>query len=62
MTQAQRPPVYLLKLEGKGDAADIRGLRAFLKLLLRRFGLRCCSIKQVGNGDLHRQAGLSERQ
>jgi hypothetical protein len=62
MTQAPRPPVYLLTLEGKGDAADIHGLRALLKILLRRFDLRCHSIKQVGSGDLDRQTGLSERQ
>jgi hypothetical protein len=41
----QAPSVYVLRLESpRGD--DIRRLRLLLKLLLRRYELRCLSVEQ----------------
>jgi hypothetical protein len=40
-------PVYLLKLEGEPGDDGIKALRFLLKVLLRRFGLRCVSIEEV---------------
>jgi hypothetical protein len=37
----QRTRCFTLKLQAPGDAADIRSLRAILKILLRRYGWRC---------------------
>jgi hypothetical protein len=42
----QRARRFLLKLEGRGDAADIRHLRAILKTLLRKHGFRCLECMQ----------------
>jgi hypothetical protein len=39
-TRDERPR-FTLRLEGRGDDADIRSLRAILKTLLRRHGWRC---------------------
>jgi len=41
----RRGPVYLLRLQGKpGDS--VHGLRAVLKTLLRRHGLRCVDARE----------------
>jgi hypothetical protein len=40
-----RRSIYVLRLRGKG-CDDIRELRRTLKILLRRFGLRCLSITE----------------
>ena len=37
--------VYLLRLQGRG-ADDIRRLRLLLKLLVRRYELRCLSVEE----------------
>ncbi len=37
----QRRPTFTLRLEGKPGAAGIRGLRAILKALLRKYHFRC---------------------
>ncbi len=37
-------PVYLLRLRADPDVDAIRALRSALKLLARRFGLRCVSL------------------
>jgi hypothetical protein len=37
--------IYVLHLRGNGSD-DIRELRRLLKILLRRFGLRCVGISQ----------------
>jgi hypothetical protein len=42
---AQRP-VYLLKLRAEPNVDPIRSLRAALKVLLRRFGLRAVSVSE----------------
>jgi hypothetical protein len=42
----QRRPIYLLRLESL-RGTDVRGLRALLKSLLRRFGFRCLSVEEV---------------
>jgi hypothetical protein len=40
-------PYFTLKLQGRGNArADIRGLRAILKTLLRRYGFRCLDCRE----------------
>jgi hypothetical protein len=44
-TATQAPSVFLLRLRSpRGD--DIRRLRLLLKLLLRRYELRCLSVKE----------------
>jgi hypothetical protein len=46
MTPARRA-IYIVRLAPEPDVADpIRMLRQFLKLALRRFGLRCVSIRE----------------
>ena len=40
-------PVYQLTIQAPSDKDAIRLLRAALKVLLRRFGLRCLRIEQV---------------
>jgi hypothetical protein len=42
----QRARRFTLKLEGPGDAADIRSLRWILKSLLRRYGWRCLDCRE----------------
>jgi hypothetical protein len=41
-----RGPVYLLRLQAEPDGS-IHGLRAILKLLGRRYRLRCISAREV---------------
>jgi hypothetical protein len=41
----ERRPIYLLRLESL-RGTDVRGLRALLKTLLRRFGFRCLSVEE----------------
>jgi hypothetical protein len=41
----RRGPVYLLQLQAKPDGS-IHGLRAILKLLGRRYRLRCISVHE----------------
>jgi hypothetical protein len=43
-------PVFLLKLEGEPGSEGIRSLRWILKILLRRFGLRCISCEELPQG------------
>jgi hypothetical protein len=38
------PPVFTLQLTALPNVDAIRALRAALKVLLRRFGLRCTSV------------------
>jgi hypothetical protein len=42
----RRGPVYLLRLQAEPDGS-IHGLRAILKLLGRRYRLRCISAREV---------------
>jgi hypothetical protein len=44
--------VFVLRLVPLPDVDGIRALRAALKVLLRRFGLRCTSIKQDDEAQL----------
>ena len=39
--------VYLLTLEPSQSAGDIRRLRGLLKILLRRYGMRCLAIEEA---------------
>jgi len=44
-------PVYLLRLQARRGVNDIRAaraLRALLKIALRRFQLRCLSVREEG--------------
>ena len=52
-----RHPVFVLTLRPvRSGAHDIRGLRAILKILLRRHGWRCIAAREVSNPTLmHRR-------
>jgi hypothetical protein len=39
--------IYLLKIEAQSGNAGIHALRHLLKVLLRRYQLRCISIEEV---------------
>jgi hypothetical protein len=45
-TSTRPRPCFTLKLQGRGDAADIRSLRWILKSLLRRYGWRCLDCRE----------------
>ena len=38
-------PIYIIRLRAQPDVDAIRALRNALKVLLRRFGLKCLSIE-----------------
>ena len=38
-------PVFVIRLRAEPDVEAIRALRAFLKVALRRFGLRAVSVE-----------------
>jgi hypothetical protein len=40
-------PIYLLKLEASPGSEGIRALRWLLKVLLRKYGMRCISCEEV---------------
>ncbi len=42
---SEKRPIYVVRLRGTGRD-DIRELRRILKILLRRFGLRCVDITE----------------
>jgi hypothetical protein len=44
MAKPAERPVYQLRVRGEPGVDEIRALRALLKSMLRRFGLRCLSI------------------
>jgi hypothetical protein len=46
-----RRPTFVLKIEGKPGAADIRSLRALLKILGRRHGFRVIDAREVHDRD-----------
>jgi hypothetical protein len=39
-------PTYVLRLRPEPGVAGLRALRAALKVLLRRFGLRCIELRE----------------
>jgi hypothetical protein len=43
----ETPPIFLVTLQAPSDADAIRLLRAALKVLGRRFALRCLRVEQV---------------
>jgi hypothetical protein len=54
MTDRQHPPdrpVFILKIEGKRGADNIKSLRWVLKRLLRRYGLKCLDVREIGGRD-----------
>jgi hypothetical protein len=40
-------PIYLLKLQAAPGSEGIRALRWLLKVLLRKYGLRCISVEEL---------------
>jgi hypothetical protein len=45
----QKRPIFVVRLRPEPGVADpVRALRAALKILLRRFGLRCVSAQRDG--------------
>ena len=43
----QSRPIFIIALRPASGVNGIRALRAGLKLLLRRFGLRCVTIREA---------------
>jgi hypothetical protein len=41
-------PIFTLRIEGEPGPAGIHALRAVLKALLRRHGLRCLDAREIG--------------
>jgi len=48
-------PIYVLQIRAEPGIDGIRALRAFLKIMLRQFGLRCLSIEKSGPHGDHAQ-------
>jgi len=49
MTARERPEsrsTFVLKIEGRPGAAGIHGLRALLKVLLRKYGFKCLDARE----------------
>jgi len=44
-------PIYVIRLRAAPGVDGIRALRAFLKVALRRFGLRAVSVDTEAEGD-----------
>jgi len=44
---ADQPRVYMLTLIGRPGDDPIHGIRALLKLALRRYGLRCVNAREI---------------
>jgi hypothetical protein len=47
--RAQRRPIFTLQVRPEPGVDAIRALRAALKNMLRRYGLRCLSVQQRGH-------------
>jgi len=47
MTPPDEPRIYMLTLIGKPGDDPIHGIRALLKLALRRYGLRCVQAREI---------------
>jgi len=41
-----KEPVFVVTLQARSGSDGIHALRAFLKLALRRFGLRCIDVRE----------------
>lgn len=46
MTTARPRPVFILRLQPKAGVDTARAIRAILKVLLRRHGLRCLGLTE----------------
>ena len=44
---ADQPRIYMLTLIGRPGDDPIHGIRALLKLALRRYGLRCVNAREI---------------
>jgi hypothetical protein len=45
--EADRGPIFIVKLQAQPDADGIGSLRRLLKVLLRKFRLRCLSAREM---------------
>ena len=50
-----RPPIFILKIEGRPGAAGIRSLRWLLKILGRRHHFRCIDVREDVAPDVSNQ-------
>jgi hypothetical protein len=47
MTAREQRPIFIIRLRADSGVADpVRALRQALKVLLRRFGLRCVDVRE----------------
>jgi hypothetical protein len=62
MTRHDPATVFVIKLQAGPGTDSIRALRALLKILLRRFGLRCLSAREEQRtySAAHREEIMSE--
>jgi hypothetical protein len=47
MSARQQQPVFVLRVTPKRGVDPIRSLRGALKVLLRKFGLRCVAVEEI---------------
>jgi hypothetical protein len=62
MTRREPAAVFVIKLQAAPGTDSIRALRALLKILVRRFGLRCLSAReeQPTSSAAHREEIMRE--
>jgi hypothetical protein len=48
---ANKRPVFVIRVRAEPEVDSIRALRAFLKIALRRFGLRAVSVDKEADSD-----------
>ena len=54
--------IFVLRLRARPGTDGIRGLKAILKIALRRYGLRALDVREVGNGEaMHREEVASHQ-
>ncbi len=49
--------VFVLRLEPKRGVDPIRALRSLLKVMLRRFGLRCVAVEEIAESSVKSPEG-----
>ena len=45
-------PVFVIRVRAEPEVDSVRALRAFLKIALRRFGLRAVSVDKEADSDI----------
>jgi len=48
---ANKRPVFVIRVRAEPEVDAVRALRAFLKIALRRFGLRAVSVDKEADSD-----------